>query len=339
MIREAAYFSSVGNGVVLCELCPAECRLREGTVGICGARLNQGGRLVTSNYGELVTLAVDPIEKKPLYHFYPGSAILSTGPNCCNLGCSHCQNWTISQHKAGTVFFTPERLAAAAKEHDSIGIAFTYTEPMVWYEFIMDTAPILKSIGMKVVLVTNGYALPAPFQDFLNVSDAMNIDLKGIRPQFFSRICHGKLAPVLDNIGRAASSNVHLELTNLLIPGENDSREDITDLVNFVAELSPDIPLHFSAYHPDFRATRPPTPRSTLQAAFELASRKLNYVYLGNVSSEHGSDTHCPGCHGVLVRRSGYHVLAEGLTDDGLCSNCGYRTSILQRSKDAPKDR
>ncbi len=329
MIKDAAYFSSLGNGAVLCELCPADCRLREGAVGICGARLNQSGRLVTNNYGELVTLAVDPIEKKPLYHFYPGSAILSTGPNCCNLGCSHCQNWGISQRKAATVFFTPEKLAAAAKEHGSIGIAFTYTEPMVWYEYIMDTAPILKSMGMKVVLVTNGYALPAPFQDFLKVSDAMNIDLKGIRPQFYSRICHGKLAPVLDNISKAAESGIHLELTNLLIPGENDSREDITDLVKFVADLSTDIPLHFSAYHPDYRATRPATPRSTLLAAFELASARLKYVYLGNVSSEVGSDTYCPGCKTVLIERSGYQVSIRGLVD-GICAKCGCRTSILQ---------
>jgi pyruvate formate lyase activating enzyme len=329
MIKEASYFDRLENGVVLCRLCPAECRLTEGKSGICGSRSNRGGRLVTDNYGELVTLAVDPIEKKPLYHFYPGSMILSTGPNCCNLGCTHCQNWGISQRKTSTVSFTPERLVQSAREHDSIGVAFTYTEPMVWFEFIMDTAPLLRKEGLKVVLVTNGYATPEPFADFLSVTDAMNIDLKGIRPEFYARICKGKLAPVLDNIRSAAAAGVHLELTNLLIPNENDSPDDISALVDFVAGVSDEIPLHFSAYHPEYQATQPATPAATLALALSLASRKLKYVYIGNIAGGAGHDTICPGCGSLLIKRTGYRVQVIGLAA-GLCLTCGLDTHIRQ---------
>jgi pyruvate formate lyase activating enzyme len=329
MIRDASWFEKLDNGAVLCRLCPAECRLTMGKAGICGSRFNQDGRLVTDNYGELVTLAVDPIEKKPLYHFYPGSMILSTGPNCCNLGCTHCQNWTISQQKTSTVYFTPDRLVQAAREHNSIGVAFTYTEPMVWYEFIMDVAPLLRKRGFKVVLVTNGYAMPGPFADFLSVSDAMNIDLKGIRPEFYARVCKGKLSPVLDNIRSAVAAGVHLELTNLLIPNENDNPQDISDLIDFVAGVSVEIPIHFSAYHPDYQATQPTTPVSTLSLALKLATRKLKYVYVGNIAGGVGHDTNCPSCGTLLIKRSGYRVQIMGLTA-GICPKCGFDTHIRQ---------
>jgi pyruvate formate lyase activating enzyme len=329
MIKDAAYFDQIDTGDVICRLCPAECRLSNGKVGICGSRSNRDGRLITDNYGELVTLAVDPIEKKPLYHFYPGSTILSTGPNCCNLGCTHCQNWSISQRKASTVFFTPERLVESAREHESIGVAFTYTEPMVWYEYIMEVAPLLRHAGLKVVLVTSAYAMAKPFEDFLAVSDALNIDLKGISPEFYRRVCKGKLEPVLDNIRAAASSGVHIELTNLIIPGENDGDADLTGLIDFAAGLSADIPLHFSAYHPDYEATSPTTPHATLLRAYQLATGRLKYVYMGNVGGEIGHDTACPGCGALLVQRRGYHIRVNQLAG-GICLRCGCQTGIRQ---------
>jgi pyruvate formate lyase activating enzyme len=301
--------------------------LTEGKRGICRCRFNRAGKLVTDNYGELVTLALDPIEKKPLYHFYPGSKILSTGPNCCNLGCLHCQNWTISQEAAATTFVTPQRLAELAQEHESIGIAFTYTEPMVWFEYIMDVAPLLKARGQKVVLVTNGYINPEPLRELLGVTDAMNIDLKSIRREFYLRICKGRIDPVLQTVRRAISAGVHVELTNLLISGENDSQKDIRDLIDFVASISDSVPLHFSAYHPDYKMDHPVTATSTLLWAYKEAKKRLKYVYLGNVASSDGSDTICVECGNTLIRRIGFRATIEGMQGTR-CAACGAETGV-----------
>ncbi len=326
MLKPAAYGRALTAGAIVCELCPLECHLTEGKRGVCGSRFNRGGELFTDNYAELVTLANDPIEKKPLYHFYPGATILSTGPNCCNLGCLHCQNWSISQEKVPTIFFTPERLVQAALDHRSLGVAFTYTEPMIWFEYIMDVAPLLHAAGLKVVLITNGFINPEPLERLISVTDAMNVDLKSIREEFYRRVCKGRLGPVLDNIRRIADSAVHLELTNLIIPGENDSESDLSDLIDFVASVSPTIPLHFSAYHPDYKMSRPHTPSATLNHARQLAVTKLRYVYIGNVADDQ-SDTHCPNCQALLIARKGYRVTVSGL-EFGRCRDCGYDTGI-----------
>lgn len=328
MIKPASFGLSAEKGSVICTLCPLECHLAEGKTGVCGARFNRGGQLLTDNYGELVTLANDPIEKKPLYHFHPGATILSTGPNCCNLGCLHCQNWSISQTKVPTITFTPERLVQSALDHHSLGVAFTYTEPMVWFEYIIDVAPLLRAAGLKVVLISNGFINPKPLEQLLSVTDAMNVDLKSIRDEFYRRVCKGRLGPILDNIRQIAASPVHLELTNLLIPGENDSDVDIADLVAFVASVSPAIPLHFSAYHPDYQLHHPATPIATMNRALELAVTQLQYVYQGNIS--HGrSDTQCPVCRTRLVARQGFQVRVEGL-EAGRCRACGHATGIRQ---------
>jgi pyruvate formate lyase activating enzyme len=327
MIHSAAYFDRLEHGQVVCRLCPADCRLTDGKRGICESRFNQGGTLVTDNYGEAVTLAVDPIEKKPLYHFYPGAHILSTGPNCCNLGCSFCQNWQISQRKIHTTYLSPGQLVTAAQDEHSLGIAFTYTEPMVWFEYIMDTAPLARAAGLKVVLVSNGYINPAPLDDLLGVTDAFNIDLKGIREQFYLRTCRGKLAPVLENIRRIAASGSHLEVTNLIIPGENDGDDEIRDLVSFVASVSDLIPLHFSAYHPDFEMKRPATPTVTLLRARSIALEQLKYVYLGNIQSTEGNDTICPVCGHLLITRRGFSSQIVGLTGSR-CASCAAETGI-----------
>ena len=329
MIVPARYAERLENNKVACHLCPVECRLTDGKLGVCRARFNKNGELVTSNYGELVTLAVDPIEKKPLYHFYPGTQIVSTGANCCNLGCRHCQNWQISKEETSTFYVSPEDLVTAAAKYDSIGVAFTYTEPVVWFEYIMDAAPLLKKAGLKVVMVSNGYINPEPLEQMLDVTDAWNIDLKGMNPQFYKRVCKGKLEPVLEAIRMVGNSSAHLEITNLIIPHENDSDEDLHKLVDFVASVSDMIPLHFSAYYPSYKMDHERTPISTLLKAREMARKSLKYVYLGNVATSDGSDTFCPHCGQLLIKRTGYMTTASGVKN-GICTNCGFLTGIRQ---------
>lgn len=329
MIRPAVHWETVSPGVIRCTLCPAFCRLKDGVHGICDSRYNLDGRLVTDNYGEVVTIAVDPIEKKPLYHFHPGSTILSTGANCCNLSCRHCQNWSISQVRTRTTFCSPEQLAMLAREHHSIGVAFTYTEPMIWFEYIRDTAPKIREHGRKVVLVSNGYINPEPLSELIPLVDAANIDLKGMRPEFYRRVCKGKLEPVLDTIRLLAHSSVHLEVTNLIIPGLNDSDKDLRELIDFIAAINPQVPLHFSAYHPDYKMEAPATPSETLTRAHAMARRKLAYVFVGNALIEGASDSLCPSCGAVLIKRTGFRAKRQAL-EAGRCSVCNAETGIVE---------
>ncbi len=329
MLYPAAYAEPSGERGLICKLCPAHCRFREGRRGICGARFMKDGKLVTDNYGEAVTLAVDPIEKKPLYHFFPTSTIFSTGANGCNFKCLNCQNWSISQQKVDTEYVAPEQMADTAGRYNSIGVAFTYTEPMIWFEYIRDTAPLLKERGLKTVLVSNGYIDPEPLEELLPLVDAMNIDLKGIRPEFYRHVCKGKLEPILHNLRRIGDSEVHLEITNLLIPGENDSDDEIRRLVDFVASISELTPLHLSAYRPEYRMDAPATPTESLLKAYSIARDKLKYVFLGNVSVSGMSDSHCPNCEKRLISRTGYRVKIESL-EGGRCTSCGAETGIVQ---------
>ena len=329
MIKEAAYYEKLADGRVACLLCPSACKLTEGKVGICKCRFNRDGILVTDNYGELVSIAIDPIEKKPLYHFYPTAEILSTGPNGCNLACEHCQNWTISQKKTRTTYVSPEKLVDEALGRESIGVAFTYTEPMIWYEYIMDVAPLLRRADLKVVLVTNGYINADPLADLLEYVDAANVDLKGIRRKFYLRACKGRIEPVLDNIKTMVQAGIHVELTNLIIPGKNDSDADLSDLVEFVASISDGIPLHFSVYHPDYKLDIPATPAETMLRAKEIAQEKLKYVFVGNIDLPGCSDSVCPECGNLLIRRSGFTTSVVGVSG-GVCSKCGHQTGIVQ---------
>lgn len=328
MEKLAQYFESSQDGVVTCRLCPALCVLPNGKTGICGCRFNKDGQLFTDNYGEAVSIAVDPIEKKPLYHFHPSKNILSTGANGCNFKCVNCQNWTISQEKVQTSYLSPEQLVSTAKKYNSIGVAFTYTEPMIWFEYIMDTAPLLKNAGLKVVLVSNGYINQKPLMELIEYVDAFNIDLKGINPEFYKKICKGLLEPVLENIKYIYNSQTHIELTNLIIPGKNDSDEDITSLVNFISSISDMIPLHFSAYHPDYKLDIEATPMKTMLKAKKIAQEKLKFVYLGNILSDDGSQTVCPQCGSLLVNRDGYRTSIEGL-DGSKCKCCNFMTNII----------
>jgi pyruvate formate lyase activating enzyme len=218
---------------------------------------------------------------------------------------------------------------ALARNHDSIGVAFTYTEPLMWYEYIMDVAPLLRDADLKVVLVSNGYINSEPLERLLPYVDAANIDLKGMRPQFYKRVCRGKLEPILDNLRRMAGSDIHLEITNLIIPQENDSEEELQDLIDFVCELGPSVPLHFSAYHPDYRMDRPATGADTLKRAFVMAREKLHHVFIGNLRIPGSSDSFCPNCGACLIERSGYRLEIRNL-EAGKCTRCGAQTGIRQ---------
>lgn len=309
-------------------MCPAECKLEEGKYGICGSRFNRNGKLVSDNYGELVTGALDPIEKKPLYHFYPGSNIFSTGANGCNFKCANCQNWEIAHTKVPTKYASPEELKAMASARGSIGAAYTYTEPLIWFEYIRDSGRLINEAGLKNVLVTNGYINPEPLEELIPLIDAANVDLKGMRPEFYRKVCKGRLEPVQRNIIRLFEKGVHLEITNLVITGLNDSSEDITSLADFIADISPAIPLHLSAYYPAYQMDNPPTPISRLSDAWEIASERLDFVYLGNVNLPGKSDTLCPGCGETVIERRGYAISANGL-EKGACASCGKDLGIV----------
>ena len=272
---------------IVCSLCPHHCRLAEGETGFCRARANEGGVIRCKNYGRLTSLALDPIEKKPLYHFHPGSFILSVGSFGCNLRCPFCQNHTISMADAQseTQDVTPAGLAALARDlsrrpHGNLGVAFTYNEPLLSYEFILDTAPLLHEAGLFVVLVTNGMIAPAPLEALLPHVDAMNIDLKGWQPDFYHHL-GGDLATVKHTIRRAVRS-CHVEVTTLIIPGQNDSERDLEEEARQLASLSPDLPLHISRYFPRWQEGTPATPVETIERLAAIAGKHLRYVYCGN---------------------------------------------------------
>ena len=283
-MKEALYYEKLGNRRVKCRLCPYECAIPDGGRGACGVRINKDGTLYTELYGKTTGIALDPIEKKPLYRYHPGEYILSVGTKGCNLHCEFCQNWHISQNlSAPTEDITSEQIVEKAKAAGSFGIAYTYNEPFIWYEFVLDTAKLAKKNGLENVLVTNGLVNIAPLEEMLPVIDAMNIDLKSFDEDFYVKVCKGRLRPVLDVIKRSAKS-CHIELTNLIIPTLNDSEEMIRKMVDWIYKnLGPEVPLHISRYFPCYKMTLPPTPVETLKRAEKIAKEKLKYVYLGNI--------------------------------------------------------
>ncbi|MHB8080042.1 MAG: AmmeMemoRadiSam system radical SAM enzyme [Candidatus Krumholzibacteriia bacterium] len=329
LIPEAVWWSPLPDGAVHCELCPHDCRLPAGRVGPCGTRANVGGRMVAKEYGRIVSTAVDPIEKKPLYHFHPGSSILSIASQGCNLHCRFCQNWEISQRRdAAAAAAAPEEVVALALARRSLGVAYTYSEPLVWYEYVRDTARLVRAAGLRNVIVSNGYLNAEPLRALLPLIDAANIDLKAMDDGFYRKVCGAGLAPVLATIRICRDAGVHLEVTNLVIPGCNDTDEQIGRLVDFLAEVGRDVPLHFSAYRPDWKFNAPPTPPATLARAAALARRKLNYVYVGNVRLRGGADTLCPHCGELCVVREGFTVRVL-LRDGAHCPGCGRALPIV----------
>jgi pyruvate formate lyase activating enzyme len=325
---EARYWTAREDGIVECELCPHHCVLSRGQAGICMGRVNEEGKLYSKNYGHLVSAALDPIEKKPLYHFHPGSPILSVGPNGCNLSCPFCQNWEISQGEVRTSFVSPEELVESAGRDGSIGISYTYTEPFIWYEYVLDCSKLAKEKGLVNVLVTNGFVEEEPLKELLQYVDALNIDLKSMNESFYKKLCKASLAPVLRTC-KIAKKHCHVEITNLLIPGENAETKEVEELVHWVASnLGKETPLHFSRYFPHYKMTTNPTPEATLRAAYETGKKELLYCYLGNIFAANGSNTHCPVCDNVLVERSGYSVNVSGIKK-GKCSNCGRTADFV----------
>jgi pyruvate formate lyase activating enzyme len=289
-----------------------------------------GGRLYYLHYGAVSSLALDPVEKKPLYHFHPGHAVLSLGALGCNLQCAFCQNWEIAQSEVPTTRLTVDqlvRLAGERTEEGCVGVAYTYNEPLVGFEWVLDSARAVKAAGMANVLVTNGEINPEPLAELLPYVDALNIDVKGFTEEFYRDLCRGQLAPVLRTV-EAAQRSAHVELTNLLIPGRNDGPEEVEALVSWVANrLGPDVPLHFSRYFPQYHLDLPPTPATTLKAAAEIARKRLHYVYLGNAAEVEGSDTRCPQCGTVVIRRRGYTV--QSLLRGRHCPSCGYALAVV----------
>ncbi len=338
LAREAMFYSyDQEKDRVLCELCPHNCHIKEGKKGKCGVREHRDGKLITLNYGEVSSSALDPIEKKPLYHFYPGHEIFSIGTVGCNFSCSFCQNWAIAQDFEGidTMSLTPEDVLEIMDKKipldRRLGVAYTYNEPTIWYEFIYDTARLIHKKDMKNVLVTNGFINKEPLEKLLPYIDAMNIDVKGFTEEFYKKYCKGRLEPVKEILERV-HSHCHVEVTNLLIPGLNDSLEEIEGLVEWIARVNPHIPLHFSRYFPCYKMDLPPTPVETLVKAKEVADKKLSYVYLGNVRDIDAGHTNCPDCGEVVIRRAGSLIKNLGVEGKN-CKFCGGKIHITGEVK------
>lgn len=284
--KEAYYYEKLDDKGVHCRLCPHGCRIRPGNVGVCQVRKNIDGVLYSLNYGRIASIALDPIEKKPLYHFYPGSQILSAGTFGCNFKCSFCQNWSIAQDVPDTVWMTPEQLVEKAvelKNHGNIGIAYTYNEPSIWYEFVIEASKLAKKKDLVNVLVTNGFISIEPLRELLPYIDAMNIDVKAFTERFYKKICQGSLGHVKAAVEEAAF-RCHVEVTTLVIPDLNDSVEEIDELASWLASISSEIPLHLSRFFPNYlMSDKSPTPIETLKAARSQALKYLKHVHLGNV--------------------------------------------------------
>ncbi len=321
VLREVA-FCHAENGKLVCTLCPHGCKLKEGQVGVCRVRQRLGDKLIATNYAEVASLAVDPIEKKPLYHFHPGSVILSLGANGCNLQCLFCQNSDISQGEVPTRHLPVNELAKLARTHGSIGVAFTYSEPLMWYEYVLEAAPVLQKQGAVVVLVSNGYLNEEPLRRLLPYVDAMNIDLKSSTEEFYRKVCKARLEPVQRSIRLANEAGVHVEITHLTVTGWNDREEAIAAVANWIAAINPEMPLHLSRYFPHYRYHERPTSAAFLTQALKIARRELKFVYLGNIAGEESSHTLCPDCGTLLVERFGYQTRLVELRE-GKCGQCG----------------
>lgn len=329
MDHVARWWHLLDDGRIQCDLCPRDCRLHEGQRGACFVRERQGDTMVLSTYGRSSGFCLDPVEKKPLNHFLPGSSILSFGTAGCNLACKFCQNWDISKSRDMDRLMdsaSPLTIARAARHLGAASVAFTYNDPVIFAEYAIDIATECHVENIRTVAVTAGYIHPEPRREFFAAMDAANVDLKGFSEDFYVKFCGGHLAPVLDTLTWLKhESQTWLEITTLLIPGANDSDAEITALSQWVVrELGPDVPLHFTAFHPDYKLTdRPPTPLATVQRARRIARAEgLHHVYTGNVDDPEGSCTLCANCGATLIERDGYAIRAYRLTAEGLCPHC-----------------
>jgi pyruvate formate lyase activating enzyme len=324
------HWHRLSDGRVQCDVCPRLCKLREGQRGMCFVRARRGDQVVLTTYGRSSGFCVDPIEKKPLNQFLPGTAVLSFGTAGCNLACKFCQNWDISKSREIDTLAdqaSPSTIARAARRLGCASVAFTYNDPVVFMEYAIDVAEACHELGVKAVAVTAGEICPEPRAEFYAAMDAANVDLKGFTESFYQNVCGGELQPVLDTlIYLRRETSVWFEITNLLIPGLNDSDQEIDAMTRWVVEeLGPEVPLHFTAFHPDWKMLdRPPTPPATLSRARRIAlANGVRYAYTGNVHDEAGESTYCHGCGGRLIGRDWFRLTAWNLSDDGRCRSCG----------------
>ncbi len=323
------HFRRLEGGRVRCDVCPRECRLRDGQRGMCFVRAASGGEIVLTTYGRSSGYCVDPIEKKPLNHFFPGSSVLSFGTAGCNLTCKFCQNWDISKSREMDTLMdaaSPERIAEAAQELGCTSVAFTYNDPVVFLEYAADVAKACRDAGIKTVAVTAGYVMPEPARDLFEHMDAANVDLKAFTEGFYQRIAGGHLEPVLATLRYLRrETDVWTELTNLVIPTKNDAEDETARLCAWVvSELGPDVPIHFTAFHPDYKMRDlPSTPAATLARAREVAIREgVRFAYTGNVHDRAGDTTRCAACGDTLIVRDWYAILDYRLRADGTCPRC-----------------
>ncbi len=328
-LKKAAFQVSLENHKVRCTLCPHGCELSEGETGKCRVRGNRGGVLYAFTYGKVAAVAADPIEKKPLYHFKPGSQILSIGGIGCNFNCPFCQNWHLVEGTVPLEDLPPEKLVQLVENSGTIGISYTYNEPLIWFEYIMDTAPSIKEKGFDVTLVTNGFINPKPFKELVPFVDAMNVDVKSAHEEYLKRVCDGGLKPVLRTIEIAMNHEVLVEATHLMVTDETDSEEETRTLARLLSSISDKIPLHISRYFPQRLYTHPPTPPERLLRGYEAAREFLHYVYLGNIFIDGTEDTLCPQCKNILVHRVGYSVRITGITTDGRCASCNRKADVV----------
>lgn len=329
MIKEAMLYRALPERKVSCFLCNHRCTIADEKFGICGVRQNREGKLYTHVYGEVIAAHVDPIEKKPLYHFLPGTTSFSIATIGCNFQCPFCQNWQISQsskrEKEGTAGhkLLPEEVVLAAKNHGCQSISYTYTEPTIFFEYAYDTANLARKEGLANIFVTNGFMTPEALETMKPYLNACNVDLKSLREEFYKKICQAQLKPVLDSIRLMKKLNIWVEVTTLVVPDVNDSEEELTQIARFIAETDPDIPWHISRFHPDYQYTDSyATPLETLRKACSIGKEEgLRYIYIGNVLGE-SENTLCPSCQKTLIRRQGFYV-SDCKVKDSACSFCG----------------
>ena len=324
------YWHQLDDGRIQCDVCPRDCKLHDGQRGLCFVRKREGDRIVLTTYGRSSGFCVDPIEKKPLNHFLPGSSVFSFGTAGCNLACKFCQNWDISKSREFDRLCdeaSPEAIAKTARELDCASVSFTYNDPVIFLEYAVDTAKACHELGIKTVAVTAGYIHPEPRREFFAHMDAANVDLKSFTEDFYHKLCVGSLQPVLDTlIYLHNETGVWTEITTLLIPGHNDTDDELKALSNWIYNhLGADVPLHFTAFHPDYKMMDvPPTPSSSLNRARKIAlDAGLHFVYTGNIHDRTGGATRCPACGEALIVRDWYEILDYRVTDDGHCPSCG----------------
>jgi pyruvate formate lyase activating enzyme len=320
-MEEARFYEKLKDKKVHCHLCPHDCIISDGKRGICRVRENHEGTLYSLIYEQVSSYGADPIEKKPLYHFHPGSHAFSIGTVGCNLSCKFCQNWEL------THTMTSEEVVELARRRKCKSIAYTYNEPSIWYEFVYDTAELARKEGIYNILVTNGYMQEEPLKELLPLIDALNVDVKAFTDDFYKKLCGGKLSPVLKAV-EIAKKYSWVELTTLLIPGKNDSSEEIQTLVDWVASIGEETPLHFSRYFPSYQLHLSTTPVETLERARSIALEKLRYCYIGNVWGHKGDNTYCYNCKEPLIVRKGFNASVVGLQDTK-CKNCGAEIDLM----------